>query len=136
MKKREDGYEIGLNFHSRNHIFDIRSFEIWFCCFMNEKLVIKTRNYAEVLIEKLAWNITEICVNFLANISSNLSLLLCARHGLEEGNVEWSRPWNINLFSTTFPLLYLLKTTENQRLSDVFRGNRSGVLVEILNALT
>ena len=40
----------------------------------------------------------------------------------------------INPFSTNVPLLYPLKTTENLRFSDVFRGYRSGTLVE--NGLT
>ena len=35
-----------------------------------------------------------------------------------------------NPFSTNVPLLYSLKTSENGRLSDVFRGYRSGTLVE------
>ena len=35
-----------------------------------------------------------------------------------------------NPFSTNVPLLYSLKTSENRRLSDVFRGYRSGTLVE------
>ena len=33
-------------------------------------------------------------------------------------------------FSTNVPLLYPLKTSENQRFSDVFRGYRSGTLIE------
>ena len=37
---------------------------------------------------------------------------------------------NINPFSTKVPLLYLLKTSENRRFLDVFRGYRSGTLVE------
>ena len=37
---------------------------------------------------------------------------------------------NINPFSTKVPLLYPLKTFENRRFSDVFRGYRSGTLVE------
>ena len=37
---------------------------------------------------------------------------------------------SINLFSTNILLLYLLKVSENLRFSDVFRGNRSGTLVE------
>ena len=36
----------------------------------------------------------------------------------------------INLFSNKVPLLYPLKTLENQRFSDVFRGYSSGTLVE------
>ena len=36
----------------------------------------------------------------------------------------------INSFSTNVPLLYPLKTLENLRFSDVFRGYRSGTLVE------
>ena len=36
----------------------------------------------------------------------------------------------INPFSTSVPLLYSLKTSENLRLSHVFRGYRSGTLVE------
>ena len=35
-----------------------------------------------------------------------------------------------NPFSTNVPLLYPLKTSENLRFSDVFRGYRSGTLVE------
>ena len=37
---------------------------------------------------------------------------------------------NINPFSTKVPLLYHLKTFENRRFFDVFRGYRSGTLVE------
>ena len=37
---------------------------------------------------------------------------------------------NINLFSTNVQLLYSLKTSENRRFFDVFRGYRSGTLVE------
>ena len=36
----------------------------------------------------------------------------------------------INLFLTNVPLLYPLKTSEKLRFSDVFRGYRSGTLVE------
>ena len=36
----------------------------------------------------------------------------------------------VNPFSTSVPLLYLLKTSENLRFSDVFRGYRSGTLVK------
>ena len=36
----------------------------------------------------------------------------------------------INPFSTNVPLLYPLKTSENRRLFDVFRGYRSETLVE------
>ena len=42
-------------------------------------------------------------------------------------------PWgNINPFSTNVPLLYFLKTSENRGggVSDVFRGYRSGTLLE------
>ena len=35
-----------------------------------------------------------------------------------------------NPFSTNIPFLYLLKTSENWRFSDVFRGYRSESLVE------
>ena len=35
----------------------------------------------------------------------------------------------LNPFSTKVPLLYPLKTSENRRFSDVFRGYRSGSLV-------
>ena len=35
-----------------------------------------------------------------------------------------------NPFSTSVPILYPLKTSENQRFSDVFREYRSGALVE------
>ena len=38
--------------------------------------------------------------------------------------------WIINPFSTNVPLLYPLETSENQRFSDIFRGYRSGTLVE------
>ena len=37
---------------------------------------------------------------------------------------------HINPFSTNVPLLYPLKTSENLQFSDVFRGYRSGTLVE------
>ena len=36
----------------------------------------------------------------------------------------------VNPFSTNAPLLYSLKTSENFQFSDVFRGYRSGTLVE------
>ena len=36
----------------------------------------------------------------------------------------------LNLFSTNVPLLYPLKTSENRMFSDIFRGYRSGTLVE------
>ena len=36
----------------------------------------------------------------------------------------------VNPFSSNVPLLYPLKTSENFRFSDVFRGYRSGTLVE------
>ena len=36
----------------------------------------------------------------------------------------------INPFSTNVPLLHSLKTSENRRCSDIFRGYRSGTLVE------
>ena len=36
----------------------------------------------------------------------------------------------LNSFSTNVPLLYPLKTSENWRFFDVFRGYRSGTLVE------
>ena len=36
----------------------------------------------------------------------------------------------INPFSTNAPLLYPLKTSENQGSSDVFRGYRSRILIE------
>ena len=39
-----------------------------------------------------------------------------------------------NPFSTNVPPLYRLKTSKNLRFSDVFRGYRSGTLVE--NGLT
>ena len=35
-----------------------------------------------------------------------------------------------NTFSTNVPSLYPLKTSENRRFSDVFRGYRIGTLVE------
>ena len=38
--------------------------------------------------------------------------------------------FHVNPFSTNVPLLYSLKTSENLRFSDVFRGYRSGTLVE------
>ena len=41
-----------------------------------------------------------------------------------------SSPIMVNPFSTNVPLLYPLKTSENFRFSDVFRGYRSGTLVE------
>ena len=40
---------------------------------------------------------------------------------------EWKR---LNPFSTNVLLLYALKTSENRRFSDAFRGYRSGALVE------
>ena len=36
----------------------------------------------------------------------------------------------LNPFSIIFPLLYPLKTSKNRRFSDVFRGYRSGTLIE------
>ena len=40
-------------------------------------------------------------------------------------------PWfSYNPFSTNVPLLHPLKTSENPRFSDVFRGYRSGTLIE------
>ena len=36
----------------------------------------------------------------------------------------------LNPFSTNVPFLYALKTSENLRVSDVFRGYRSGTLVD------
>ena len=36
----------------------------------------------------------------------------------------------VNPFSTNAPLLYSLKTSENFQFSDVFRGYRSGTLIE------
>ena len=36
----------------------------------------------------------------------------------------------INPFPTNVPILYALKTSENCRFSDVFRGYRSGTLVK------
>ena len=42
-----------------------------------------------------------------------------------------SSPIMVNPFSTNVPLLYPLKTSENFRFSDVFRGYRSGTLVEM-----
>ena len=38
--------------------------------------------------------------------------------------------FHFNLFSTNIPLLYPLKTSENVRFSDFFRGYKSGALVE------
>ena len=38
--------------------------------------------------------------------------------------------WKLNQFSTNFPLLYSLKTSKNPMFSDVFKGYRSGTLVE------
>ena len=38
--------------------------------------------------------------------------------------------FNFNPFSTNFPLLYPLKTSEKLQFSDVFRGYRSGTLVQ------
>ena len=43
---------------------------------------------------------------------------------------EIARSMSINPFSTNVPLLYPLKTSENLRFSDVFRGYRSGTLVK------
>ena len=40
------------------------------------------------------------------------------------------RHYPLNSFSTNVPLLYRLKTSENLRFSDVFRGYRSGLLVK------
>ena len=37
----------------------------------------------------------------------------------------------INAFSTNVPRLFPVKFSENPRFSDVFRGYRSGALVEI-----
>ena len=45
------------------------------------------------------------------------------------GNVI-KHKWNLNSFSTNIPFLHPLKTSENLRFSDVFRGYRSGTLVE------
>ena len=42
-------------------------------------------------------------------------------------NVSWPP---INPFLTNAPLLYSLKTSENLRFSDIFRGYGSGTLVE------
>ena len=36
----------------------------------------------------------------------------------------------VKTFSTNVPLLFPLKTSENLRFSDVFRGYKSGTLVE------
>ena len=48
-----------------------------------------------------------------------------------EKNYRWHIFSNgFNPFSTNVPLLYPLKTSENIRFSDVFRGYRSGTLVE------
>ena len=38
--------------------------------------------------------------------------------------------WLINPFSINVPLLYPLKTSENPRVSDIFRGYTRGALVE------
>ena len=47
----------------------------------------------------------------------------------QETLVQWTK-CDINPFSTNVPRLYPLKTSENLRLSDVFRGYRSRTLVE------
>ena len=36
----------------------------------------------------------------------------------------------VKTFSTNVPLLFPLKTSENLRFSDVFRGYKSGTLIE------
>ena len=48
----------------------------------------------------------------------------------DEGIVLKQVKEDLNTFSTNVPLLYPLKTLENQRFSDVFKGCRSGTLVE------
>ena len=47
----------------------------------------------------------------------------------QETLVQWTK-CDINPFSTNVPRLYPLKTSENLRLSDVFRGYRSRTLIE------
>ena len=44
--------------------------------------------------------------------------------------VNFEHSQHISPFSTNVSLLYPLKTLENWKFSDVFRGNRSGKLVE------
>ena len=58
---------------------------------------------------------------FTTTPNCNLKLSLFSQSGLLE---------HINPFSTNVPLLYPLKTSENRRFSNVFRGYRSGTLVE------
>ena len=45
-------------------------------------------------------------------------------------NVNLMKKINLNPFSTNVPLLCFLKTSENRSFSHVFRGYRSGTLVE------
>ena len=45
-------------------------------------------------------------------------------------NQLFSKTLYFNLFSTNFPLLYPLKASENLQFSDVFKGYRSGALIE------
>ena len=50
--------------------------------------------------------------------------------GVWENSSEFHLTISFNPFSTNVPLLYSLKAPENRRLSYVFRGYRSGKLVE------
>ena len=47
---------------------------------------------------------------------------------------EHYKCWSSTLFSSNVPLLYPLKTSENRKSSNIFRGYRSGTLIE--NGLT
>ena len=65
--------------------------------------------------ENTWWKVLQIFYNFLIHIwiSHTASIF-----------------FYLNPFSTNLPLLYSLKTSKNRRFSDVFRGYRSGTLVE------
>ena len=43
---------------------------------------------------------------------------------------EHYKCWSSTLFSSNVPLLYPLKTSENRKSSNIFRGYRSGTLIE------
>ena len=90
-------------------------------------------------------NITEYSNNnsvcwkhaFSLFIFTNVVFLYFAQNYSQRLRREWNNNlWsffeiiNLNPFSTNVPLLYSLKTSENLRFSDVFRGYRSGKLVE------
>ena len=49
---------------------------------------------------------------------------------LNQRCLDLSETFDINQFSTNVPLLYPRKTSKNLSFSDVFRGYRSGTLVE------